>query len=125
MGVFAGCATKNSGMQSQVDELMRPYSADVPGASVLVLRDGKPLVKRAYGLAELEGHLAATAATNYRLASLTKQFTAASVLLLVEAMSVMTSVSDAEEGLDDSTCRVNGRARCAAPASQDSREQYR
>lgn len=84
MAVFAGCATRNPGMQSKVDELMRPYSGDVPSASVLVLNDGMPLVKRAYGLADVEGHVAATPATNYRLASVTKQFTAACVLLLSE-----------------------------------------
>ena len=71
-------------MQSSVDALMRDYSGDVPGASVLVLRDGEPLLQRSYGLADLEAHVAATPRTNYRLASVTKQFTAAAILLLAE-----------------------------------------
>ena len=70
---------------AQVDELMRSYSGAVPGASVLVLRDGKPVVRRSYGLADLEQHTPASPATNYRLASVTKQFTAAAILLLNEA----------------------------------------
>jgi CubicO group peptidase (beta-lactamase class C family) len=71
-------------MQSRVDSLMSAYDGNVPGASVLVLRDGKPLVRRGYGLSNLEERIVAGPATNYRLASVTKQFTAASILLLAE-----------------------------------------
>ena len=68
----------------QVDNLMRAYSGEVPGASVLVLRNGTAVMRRSYGAADLERHTAATPATNYRLASVTKQFTAAAILLLAE-----------------------------------------
>lgn len=71
-------------MQSEVDALMHAYAGDVPGASVLVLRDGEPILRRSYGLANVEEHVAATPAVNYRLASVTKQFTAAAILLLAE-----------------------------------------
>jgi CubicO group peptidase (beta-lactamase class C family) len=71
-------------MKPQVDALLRDYTGDVPGASVLVLRDGQPVVRAGYGLSDLETHTPATATTNYRLASVTKQFTAASILLLAE-----------------------------------------
>jgi len=67
---------------SQVDTLMRDYSGDVPGASVLVVRDGDVVIRKSYGLANLEEHIASAPNTNYRLASVTKQFTAASILLL-------------------------------------------
>jgi CubicO group peptidase (beta-lactamase class C family) len=70
-------------MQS-VDALMKRYVGDVPGASLLIIRDGKPLVQQSYGLSNLEEHVAAKPATNYRLASVSKQFTAASILLLAE-----------------------------------------
>ena len=63
---------------------MRVYQGKVPGACVAVLHDGAPIVRRAYGLANLESRAAATTATNYRLASITKQFTAAAILLLAE-----------------------------------------
>jgi CubicO group peptidase (beta-lactamase class C family) len=78
---------------SRVDALMSSYSGSVPGASVLVLRDGKPAVRRSYGLADLEQRTTSTPDTNYRLASVTKQFTAAAILLLNEANKL---------GLDDS-----------------------
>ncbi|WP_254555297.1 serine hydrolase domain-containing protein, partial [Salmonella enterica] len=40
--------------------------------------------RRGYGLAVVEDGTAVTAASNFRLASVSKQFTAAAVLLLVE-----------------------------------------
>ncbi len=67
-----------------VDDLMRDYAGGGPGASVLVLRDGETVVRRSYGLADVENHVAATPATDYRLASVSKQFTAAAILLLAE-----------------------------------------
>jgi CubicO group peptidase (beta-lactamase class C family) len=71
-------------MTPKVDALLRNYAGDVPGAAVLVLRDGQPVVRAGYGLADLEAGTPATPETNYRLASMTKQFTAASILLLAE-----------------------------------------
>ncbi len=84
--VLAGCATEGQDMRQQkaVDTIMQAYTGDVPGASVLVLSHGTPLLRRGYGLADVEEKTAATPATNYRLASVTKQFTAASILLLAE-----------------------------------------
>ncbi|MBN8713292.1 MAG: beta-lactamase family protein [Xanthomonadales bacterium] len=66
----------------QIDALMGRYAGDGPGASLLVVKDGKAVIRRGYGYANLEEHVKTTPATNYRLASVTKQFTAASVLLL-------------------------------------------
>jgi CubicO group peptidase (beta-lactamase class C family) len=64
---------------------MREYApADGPGASVLVLRDGKPVVRKGYGLADREARVHVTPATNFRLASISKQFTATAILLLAE-----------------------------------------
>lgn len=69
---------------TSVDALMRDYDGDVPGASLLVIRDGAPIVRRAYGLADVDRNIRATPATNYRLASVTKQFTATAILRLAE-----------------------------------------
>jgi CubicO group peptidase (beta-lactamase class C family) len=63
---------------------MRRYDGAVPGASLLVVHDGKAIVRRAWGLADVEAGVQATPATNYRLASVTKQFTAAAILLLAQ-----------------------------------------
>jgi CubicO group peptidase (beta-lactamase class C family) len=58
---------------------------DVPGAAVVILRGSEPIYTRAYGSADLEAHEPATVHTDFRLASLTKAFTAMSIMLLVKA----------------------------------------
>ncbi len=68
----------------QIDSIMHAYSGNVPGASLLVIRDGEPIVNRAYGLSDVEKGIPADPSTNYRLASVTKQFTAAAILLLAQ-----------------------------------------
>jgi CubicO group peptidase (beta-lactamase class C family) len=82
--LLAGCARQPPDTAARIDALLQSYAGAVPGASVLVLQDGAAVFRRAYGFADLEQHVAATSATNYRLASMTKQFTAAAVLLLGE-----------------------------------------
>lgn len=70
--------------EAEIDRLMRPYDGDVPGAALLVLKDGRAVVRRGYGRSDLERQVEAGPATNYRLASVSKQFTAAAVLLLAQ-----------------------------------------
>lgn len=70
--------------QGAIDKLMQRYDGKVPGASLLVVEDGKAVVRKAYGYADLQNGIKATPRTNYRLASVTKQFTAASILLLAQ-----------------------------------------
>lgn len=77
---FSACAMRG---RVDVDDLMQEYAvAGSPGASLLVIRDGRTVVRKGYGLANLEEQTAAAPSTNYRLASVTKQFTAASILFL-------------------------------------------
>jgi len=74
----------NSIRVPDIDSIFAAYDhADVPGASVIVIRNGKVVLSRAYGMADLEAHVPATERTDYRLASVTKQFTATAILLLV------------------------------------------
>ncbi len=63
---------------------MKRYDGDGPGASLLVVRDGVPLVRRGYGFADLEHRVPASPQTDYRLASVSKQFTATAILLLAQ-----------------------------------------
>jgi CubicO group peptidase (beta-lactamase class C family) len=63
---------------------MKRYEGDGPGASLLVIRDGMPLVRRGYGFADLEHRVPASPQTDYRLASVSKQFTATAILLLAQ-----------------------------------------
>jgi CubicO group peptidase (beta-lactamase class C family) len=71
--------------QRAVDSLLADYARPgAPGASVVVVRDGRVLLERAYGLADVDAHVRATPRTDYRLASLTKEFTATAVMLLAD-----------------------------------------
>ena len=57
---------------------------DRPGASALLIRNRQTLVAAGWGMADLAAGVSATSATRYRLASVSKQFTAFAVMLLVE-----------------------------------------
>ena len=70
--------------QAEIDRLMQRYDGNVPGASLLVIKDGHEVVRRGYGRSDLEAGVEAGPSTDYRLASVSKQFTAAAVLLLAE-----------------------------------------
>jgi CubicO group peptidase (beta-lactamase class C family) len=52
--------------------------------TVLVVKDGKALINQGYGSADLEWNIPNTPTAKFRLGSITKQFTAASILLLEE-----------------------------------------
>lgn len=91
-GTAPGDPLPDEALMGRIDRLMQRYDRNGPGAALLVLRDGKPVVRRGYGLADLERGVAAGPGTNYRLASVSKQFTAAAILLLVQ---------DGRLGLDD------------------------
>jgi len=90
---------------------MREYRGTVPGACVLALHDGEPLVRQAWGMADLGREIPATSATIYRLASLTKQFTAAAMLMLREegALSLEEPVREWLPSLPEPAARATLR----------------
>src|SRR5690242_6243787 len=55
---------------------MEMHRQRIPGASVAILREGKVVRAKGYGLANLELPASATENTVYPIASMTKQFTA-------------------------------------------------
>ena len=68
-----------------MDALFSDYAQPgAPGASVIVIEGDKVVFKKAYGLANVEAKISATPKTNYRLASVTKQFTAMAIMILAE-----------------------------------------
>ncbi|HET7790290.1 MAG TPA: serine hydrolase domain-containing protein [Gemmatimonadales bacterium] len=68
-----------------LDSLFAAYAPLTgPGASVVVVRAGMIAYEKSFGAADVEARVPATPRTNYRLASLTKEFTAMAVMLLVQ-----------------------------------------
>ncbi|MGZ7066416.1 MAG: serine hydrolase domain-containing protein, partial [Candidatus Aminicenantales bacterium] len=77
-------ATTQPSLMEQADALFAGLtSAREPGAAVLVVKDGRAVFERGYGVTDLRAMRRIDGRTNFRLASVTKQFTAAAVMLLV------------------------------------------
>jgi CubicO group peptidase (beta-lactamase class C family) len=84
LAALAGPLATADQTSERIDALFAPSAGGkLPGAAVVVLRDGA-VVSKAYGLATVEQGLANTPATKFRLASVSKSFTALLVLQLVE-----------------------------------------
>jgi CubicO group peptidase (beta-lactamase class C family) len=68
----------------QIDEIFSALkSENAPGGAVLVVQGSRKVFERGYGVTDLRSHHEIDGSTNFRLASVTKQFTAMSVMLLV------------------------------------------
>jgi CubicO group peptidase (beta-lactamase class C family) len=84
LGVLDCAARATESLDRHVRRLLADYDgSDRPGACLLARQAGRAIVQRCLGLAEMETARPAAPETNFRLASLTKQFTATAVLLLV------------------------------------------
>lgn len=71
---------------THIDQLFEIYMGKaIPGAAVMVIKNGKMVLNKAYGMARLEEKTPVTTKTNFRLASVTKQFTALCIMKLVES----------------------------------------
>src|SRR5580765_8282978 len=88
---FGACALLllSSAAQAQdaarLDEVVQSYVQNKTFmGSVLVARDAKVILNKGYASANLEWNVPNTPTTKFRLGSITKQFTAASILLLEE-----------------------------------------
>lgn len=81
--VLLPCPAQGQQAPSSTDEMFASKGSETPGLSVLVARGGKVLFERFGGGADIEQHTAVTPRTRFHVASVSKQFTAAAVLLLV------------------------------------------
>ncbi len=82
--LLSGCgAAPEIKTTERIDSIMKNLIAETePGAAVLVVKDGQVVHKNGYGLADIRTGNPVRPGTNFRLASLTKQFTAAAVMVL-------------------------------------------
>jgi CubicO group peptidase (beta-lactamase class C family) len=81
----AGQGTAATDRTAQVDAIFAPWnSREKPGCTVAVGEKGKTILSRAYGMADLEHDVPITTDTIFEAGSVSKQFTAAAALLLVQ-----------------------------------------
>ena len=74
----------DSSIQSRVDDIFSQWDSEMsPGCSVGVTQNGETLFERAYGMADLEWDIPNTPETIFEGGSVSKQFAAAAVVLLV------------------------------------------
>ena len=80
------CRTSNTGkMEKQIDGILSKYNgADLPGASVAVMQNDSIIFRKGYGLSNIQTGERITPSSNFRLASVTKQFTAMTIMMLAE-----------------------------------------
>ena len=68
-----------------VDEIFKEFTVPgSPGCTVAVYQDGKTVLSRAYGMANLDHDVRLTPSSIFHVASVSKQFTAAAILLLAQ-----------------------------------------
>ncbi|MDQ6766750.1 MAG: beta-lactamase family protein [Candidatus Eremiobacteraeota bacterium] len=90
--LLAGCMhnaitpVDTTSLSSYIDSLASQeiQAHKAPGFSLAVLRHGEVIYSKGFGLADIQHHATANSETRYAIGSITKQFTAASILLLSE-----------------------------------------
>jgi CubicO group peptidase (beta-lactamase class C family) len=84
MKLSAASPQSKDAAERQIDAIFSDVTQpDAPGLAVLVKQDGKIIFEKGYGSRALRSHARIDPATNFRLASFTKQFTTMAVMLLV------------------------------------------
>jgi D-alanyl-D-alanine carboxypeptidase len=75
----------NGDLTSAMDKVASAvYKPGAPGAAIIVVKGGRVIFRKGYGLANLELTVPVRPETVFRLCSVTKQFTAVAVMMLVE-----------------------------------------
>ena len=102
-------AAADPGLAAELDALFaESYSADGPGAAVLVKEGDEVVLRKGYGLADLELGVPIAPEMVFRLGSITKQFTGAAILLLVQEgkLAVEDTVAELLPGYEGPAGRV-------------------
>jgi CubicO group peptidase (beta-lactamase class C family) len=82
----AAQTTDDKSLAAAIDKVAAAAIAtgETPGLEVAVIKNGKPVVVKGYGSANLEQHVPVSNTSVFRVGSVTKQFTAVALLLLAE-----------------------------------------
>ena len=83
-GVQAGFAQNIEPAAAMDREMSAVYQPENPGAAVVVVKNGQVIFRKGYGMANLELQVPMKPEMVFRLASVTKQFTAVAIMMLFE-----------------------------------------
>jgi CubicO group peptidase (beta-lactamase class C family) len=77
---------ESQGLRSQTDKLIEKQFSDLsgPGGVFMVARNGKPIYQKTIGMANIELKVPLSVGSVFQIGSMTKQFTAVGVMMLVE-----------------------------------------
>jgi len=92
LSIIIGCSSKVETLKTTDDVLIKSidsimntnYFPNEPGAAIIVTKNGKEIYSKGFGMANLELNVPMKPEMIFRLGSITKQFTAVSILLLEE-----------------------------------------
>ncbi|SFB90478.1 serine beta-lactamase-like protein LACTB [Massilia yuzhufengensis] len=74
-----------AGLVQSLDSIIAArFKPELPGVAALVVKDGRPILRKAYGMANVELGVPVRPEHVFRIGSTTKLFTAAAVMLLVD-----------------------------------------
>jgi CubicO group peptidase (beta-lactamase class C family) len=72
-------------LHQQIDTAVGAYfKPDAPGAAVIVVKEGKVIFRKGYGMADMAKAVPMDASAQLRIGSVTKQFTSTAILMLAE-----------------------------------------
>ena len=85
-GVLASSLFAQGAVERAVDDFIKSdmERQKIPGVSIAVVKDGKPVIVKGYGFADLEHQVPVKPETMFQSGSIGKQFTATAVMMLVE-----------------------------------------
>src|SRR6476646_3280049 len=91
IAIAALAYTSSAQSPDHFQQVVQPYvDAQMFMGSVLVAKSGKAIFNKSYGMADLEWSVPNSPTTRFNIASMTKQFTAASILLLEDRGKLKT-----------------------------------
>jgi len=80
-----GQPAEPASVNAQVDRIFEKWNrTDSPGCALSVMKDGHVIYKHGYGMANLDHNVTITPSTVFHVASMSKQFAAASIVLLAQ-----------------------------------------
>ncbi len=106
-------AVKVTAQADKIDDYVKAEMKrqHIPGVSIAVIKDGKVIKAEGYGLANVELNVPARPETVYKIGSVSKQFIAAGIMLLIQdgKLSLDDKISKFLEGTPDSWREITVR----------------